>query len=122
MARERSASVRSSEGRLKMERKFVIGELSGPISALDQVYSGFGRGGETIQYCPESAANSIANNRIANLAADSEGHVVRTLVGVFHEDNSEVPTLSTARRCREFGKLPSGADPTGHEEAHTVNW
>ena len=114
--RECLECARRFEGHEKVVLKFIIGELSCPVCALDQVQTVLECRGETIHQCPQSASNPVTNYRVTNFAVNRVGHIARSLVGVLDEDDSKRSTPSTTRWRRKLGELPSGDDPTGHEE------
>jgi hypothetical protein len=68
---ERSGSV---EGFTQVMLEFFIGEFSCLITAPDQVVTRVGLGVESIDECPQTPADPVANNRIADLSTDRVGH------------------------------------------------
>jgi hypothetical protein len=70
----KSESAGSIEGFAKVVLEFFIGEVSCLISAPDQVFTRLGLGVECVDECPQTPADPIANNRIADLSTDRVGH------------------------------------------------
>ena len=68
---ERSGSV---EGVMQVTLEFFIGESSCLITAPDQVVTRFGLGVESIDERPQTPADPVANNRIADLSTDRVRH------------------------------------------------
>ena len=60
---------------LEVVSKFVIREFSCLIIAPDQVVTRLGLGIEVVHKCPQSTANPVTNNRIADLSTDRVGHL-----------------------------------------------
>ena len=58
----------------KVMLEFFIGEFSCLITAPDQVVTRVGLGVESVDECPQTPADPVANNRIADLSTDRVGH------------------------------------------------
>jgi hypothetical protein len=54
--------------------EFFIGEFSCLITAPDQVVTRVGLGVESVDECPQTPADPVANNRIADLSTDRVRH------------------------------------------------
>jgi hypothetical protein len=54
--------------------EFFIGESSCLVSTSDQVFTRLWWGVESVDECPQTPADSIANNRVADLSTDRVGH------------------------------------------------
>jgi hypothetical protein len=54
--------------------EFFIGEFSCLVTAPDQVFTRFGLGVESVDECPQSPADPIANHRVTDLSTDRVGH------------------------------------------------
>jgi hypothetical protein len=78
----------SIEGFVKVVLEFFIGELSCLIAAPDQVVARFGLGIESIDEGPQSPADAIAHDRVANLPTDRVGHGDRVVVRPRNETDS----------------------------------
>jgi hypothetical protein len=70
-ASERPGSV---EGFTQVMLEFVIGELSCLITAPDQVVARLGLGVESIDERPQTPADPVAHNRVADLSTDRVRH------------------------------------------------
>jgi hypothetical protein len=68
--------------------EFFIGEFSCLITTPDQVFTRFGLGIESIDECPKSPADPIANHRVADLSTDRVGHSDRGGVGVLSDETN----------------------------------
>jgi hypothetical protein len=66
--------------------EFFIGEFSCLITTPDQVITRFGLGVESVEECPQSPADPIANNRIADLSTDCVRHGDGRGVGVLRDE------------------------------------
>jgi|ERR1700691_1834714 hypothetical protein len=77
----RSAGAGSAEGFVEVMLEFFIGEFSCLITAPDQVVTRFGLGVESVEECPQTPADPIANNRIADLSTDRVSHGHRVGIG-----------------------------------------
>jgi hypothetical protein len=69
--------VGSLKGFSEVMLEFVIGEVSCLITTPDQVHTRLGLRVKVVDECPQSTANPVANNRIADLSADRVGHIHR---------------------------------------------
>jgi len=69
------ARVGSAEGLLEVVVEFFIGEVSCLKTTSDQVRTRLWLGVEVVNKCPESPADSIAENRITDLSTDRVRHV-----------------------------------------------
>jgi hypothetical protein len=54
--------------------EFFIGEISCLVTAPDQVFTRFRLGVESIEECAQTSADSVTNDRIADLSTDRVGH------------------------------------------------
>jgi hypothetical protein len=89
------ARAGSFKGFVEVVLEFFIGEISCLVSAPDQVLAGLGLGVEVVQKRPQSPANSVANNRIADSSTDRVSHSNgRTLRGLGNETDSKRSTLT----------------------------
>jgi hypothetical protein len=66
--------------------EFFIGEFSCLITTPDQVLTGCGLGVESVDECPQTPADPIANNRIADLSTDRVSHGDGTGVRVLGDE------------------------------------
>jgi hypothetical protein len=64
----------SVEGFTQVMLEFFIGEFSCLITAPDQVVTRVGLGVESVDECPQTPADPVANNRIADLSTDRVRH------------------------------------------------
>jgi hypothetical protein len=73
-AGESSTRRGSVKGFVQVMLEFFIGEFSCLITTPDQVFTRFGLGVESVEQRSQASADSIANNRIADLSADRVRH------------------------------------------------
>jgi hypothetical protein len=66
--------------------EFFIGEFSCLITTPDQVFTRFGLGVESVDECPKSSPDPIANNRTADLSTDRVRHGDGRGVGVLRDE------------------------------------
>jgi hypothetical protein len=64
----------SVEGFTQVMLEFFIGEFSCLITTPDQVVTRVGLGVESIDECPKTPADPVANNRVADLSTDRVRH------------------------------------------------
>jgi len=67
--------VDATEGMLEVVLEFFIREASCLKTTPDQVTARLGWGGKGIKKCSKSPADSITDNRVADLPTDHERHV-----------------------------------------------
>jgi hypothetical protein len=92
---DRLTRAGSLKGFLEVVLEFFIREISCLVSAPDQVLTGFGLRVEVVHECPQTPANSVANNRIADFSTDRVSHGNgRTLRGLGNETDSKRSTLT----------------------------
>jgi hypothetical protein len=84
-----SEGAGSVEGFAKVVMEFFISEISCLVTALDQVFTRFGLGVESVEECAQTSADSVTNDRIADLSADRVGHSDGRVRGLRNETDSK---------------------------------
>ena len=84
-----SEGAGSAEGFAKVVFEFFIGEISCLVTALDEVFTRFWLGVESIEECAQTSADSVTNDRIADLSTDRVGHGDRSARGLCNETDSK---------------------------------